>query len=111
MSIVANVALKLLKVDSAKGNVRSFLNGVENNMNNARTTLIRTRANRRAQGLRCRGRVRPRRPGLSKVVDVVFNANGAAGQLALANFGPIELKLGCKRSVEAELARTRAICG
>ena len=91
--------------------VRDGGNDLENNMDNARTTLVRTRANRRAWSLTCRGRVSPRRPGLSKVVDVVFNANGAAGQLALANFGPIELKLGCKRSVKAELARTRAICG
>ena len=52
---------------------------LENNMDNARTTLILTRANRRARALRCRGRVRPRRPGLSKVVDVVSNSNDALG--------------------------------
>ena len=80
-------------------------------MYNTRTTLAMSRANRRARGLSSRGRVRPRRPVLSKVVDVVFNSNGSDGQLALANFGPIELRLGCKRSVKAELARTRAICG
>ena len=57
--------------------------GVENNMDNARTTSSRTRANRRAQGSRCRGRVRSRRLGLSKVVDVVSNTNHADGQLAL----------------------------
>ena len=44
-------------------------------MNNARTTSSRSRANRRARGLRCRGRVRLRRPVLSKVVDVVSNTN------------------------------------
>ena len=35
--------------------------------------MIRPRANRRAHPFRCRGQVRPRRPVLSKVVDVVFN--------------------------------------
>ena len=44
-------------------------------MDNSRTTYSRPRANRRAQGFSCRGRVSPRRPVLSKVVDVVFNAN------------------------------------
>lgn len=44
----------------------------ENNMNNARTTSRRSRANRRVHQFRSRGRVRPRRLGLSKVV--VFNA-------------------------------------
>ena len=57
---------------------------LENNMDNSRTTLILTRANRRARALRCRGRVRPRRPGLSKVVDVVSNSNGALGTTVVA---------------------------
>ena len=35
------------------------------------------RANRRARSLTCRGRTRPRRLGLSKVVDVVSNSNDA----------------------------------
>ena len=48
-------------------------------MDNARTTSSRSRANRRARGLPCRGRVRPRRPGLSKVVDVVSNSTDALG--------------------------------
>ena len=48
-------------------------------MDNTRTTSSRARANRRAQSLRCRGRVRPRRPVLSKVVDVVSNSNDALG--------------------------------
>ena len=52
---------------------------LENNMDNARTTSSLARANRRARSLRCRGRVRPRRPGLSKVVDVVSNSNCALG--------------------------------
>ena len=52
---------------------------LENNMNNARTTSSRSRANRRAQGSRCRERVRPRRLVLSKVVDVVSNSNCALG--------------------------------
>lgn len=51
----------------------------ENNMDNTRTTSSLSRANRRAQGCRCRGRVRPRRPVLSKVVDVVSNSNDALG--------------------------------
>ena len=51
----------------------------ENNMDNTRTTSSRARANRRAQGSRCRGRVRPRRPVLSKVVDVVSNSNDVLG--------------------------------
>ena len=51
----------------------------ENNMDNARTTSSLTRANRRARGLSSRGRVRPRRPVLSKVVDVVSNSNDALG--------------------------------
>ena len=55
------------------------LGDLENNMDNARTTLILTRANRRARGFRCRGRVRPRRLELSKVVDVVSNSNYALG--------------------------------
>ena len=37
------------------------------------------RANRRARSLTCRGRARPRRLGLSKVVDVVSNSNDALG--------------------------------
>ena len=45
------------------------------------------RTNRRARDLLCRGRVRPRRLGLSKVVDVVSNTNHADGQLARANYG------------------------
>ena len=56
-------------------------------MYNTRTTLAMSRANRRAHPFRCRGRVSPRRPGLSKVVAVVFNANGADGQLASATVG------------------------
>jgi len=44
-----------------------------NNMDYARTTSSRSRANRCAHPFRCRGRVRPRRPGLSKVVEVVSN--------------------------------------
>ena len=55
------------------------LGDLENNMDNERTTLILTRANRRAHLFRCRGRVRPRRLGLSKVVDVVSNSNDALG--------------------------------
>ncbi len=51
-------------------------------MDNTRTTSSRPRANRCARGLQCRGRVRPRRLGLSKVVDVVSNTNHAGGQLA-----------------------------
>jgi len=43
-------------------------------MHNARTTSGLTRANRRVRDFRCRGRVGPRRPGLFKVVVVVFNA-------------------------------------
>ena len=50
----------------------------ENNMYNTRTTSSRPRANRRARGLPCRGRVRPRREMLSKVVDVVSNASALA---------------------------------
>ena len=52
---------------------------LENNMDNTRTTSSLARVNRRARGLRCRGRVRPQRPGLSKVVDVVSNSNYALG--------------------------------
>ena len=52
---------------------------LENNMDNSRTTLILTRANRRARSHCCRGRVRPRRLGLSKVVDVVSNSNDMLG--------------------------------
>ena len=51
----------------------------ENNMNNIWKTSSRSRANRRARALRCRGRVSPRRLGLSKVVDVVSNTNDALG--------------------------------
>jgi len=51
----------------------------ENNMDNARTTSSRSRANRRARNFPCRGRVRPRRLGLSKVVDVVSITNDALG--------------------------------
>ena len=56
----------------------------ENNMDNARTALILARANRRARSHCCRERVRPLRPVLSKVVDVVSNTNHADGQLAKA---------------------------
>ena len=52
---------------------------LENNMDNTRTTSSRARANRRAQGSRCRGQVRPRRQVLPKVVDVVSNTNDALG--------------------------------
>ena len=48
-------------------------------MHNARTTSGLTRANRRTRGLPCRGRVSPRRLGLSKVVDVVSITNDALG--------------------------------
>ena len=48
-------------------------------MDNARTTVTRPRANRRARVLSSRGRVRPRRLGLSKVVDVVSNSNDMLG--------------------------------
>ena len=58
----------------------------ENNMDNSRTTSNRSRANRRAHPFRCRGRVRPRRPGLSKVVDVVFNSNDALGTTVGSKF-------------------------
>ena len=46
-------------------------------MDNTRTTSSLARANRRSRGLSSRGRVRPRRPVLSKVVDVVSNSNDA----------------------------------
>ncbi len=58
--------------------------GVGNNMDNTRTTSSRARANRRAHAFRCRGRVRPRSLGLSKVVDVVSNPNGALGTNVVA---------------------------
>ena len=51
----------------------------ENNMDNTRTTSSLARARRRARVLSSRGRVRPRRLGLSKVVDVVSNTNDALG--------------------------------
>lgn len=51
----------------------------ENSMDNARTTSSLARARRRARGFSSRGRVRPRRLGLSKVVDVVSITNDALG--------------------------------
>ena len=53
----------------------------------AMTTSSLTRANRRTRGLPCRGRVRQRRLGLSKGVDVVFSTNNADGQPATATVG------------------------
>ncbi len=60
---------------------------LENNMDNTRTTSSLARANRHAQGYRCRGRVRQRRLRLSKGVDVVFSTNNADGQPARATVG------------------------
>ena len=51
----------------------------ENNMDNTRTTSSLAHARRRARVLSSRGRVRPRRLGLSKVVDVVSNTNDMLG--------------------------------
>ena len=66
---------------------------LENNMDNAMTTSRLTRANRRTRGLPCRGRVSPRRLGLSKVVDVV--SIGKKGRTLLYKFYCICLTVGC----------------
>ncbi len=58
------------------------------------------RANRRARSLRCRGRVRPRRMRLSKVVDVVPNTNNADGQLAKTTYG--DGRAGAPRTPQTE---------
>lgn len=53
-------------------------------MDNSRTASSLTRTSQCARSLRCRGRVRPRSLGLSKVVDVVSNPNGALGTTVVA---------------------------
>lgn len=58
----------------------------ENNMYNTRTTSSLARANRRALGLPCRGRVSPLRLVLSKVVDVVSITNDALGTTVGSKF-------------------------